>query len=62
MAEIPVQKDRTAEKGAMIKMEEERIKVAATATIRAAPRNHLIIIVPTAERSTRDDATNRWVF
>jgi len=48
----------------MIKMEEERIKVAATATatIRAAARNHLIIFVPTAERSTRDDAKDRWVF
>lgn len=37
--------DRNVEKGVTIKMEEERIKVAATATatIRAAARNHLIL-------------------
>ena len=62
MAVEDVKKDRNVKKGVMIKMEEEMIKVAATATICAAPRNHLCAIIPTAEKDTRDDAQDGWVF
>ena len=60
--ESQAQEERIAEKGVMIKMEEEKRKVATTATIRAAPITHLIVIVPIAARGTRDDARDHWVF
>ena len=62
MATEDVKNDRNVKKGVMTKMEEETIKVSATATIRAAPTNHLCAIVPTAENDTRDYAQDSWIF